>query len=95
MGTIKDEALAYESKAKVKNISTLQSVEINVVVFDEPNADYPYKYIEVDGSRYKMPLSVLNDLKAILEENPNLKKFKVKKQGEGMDTNYTVIPLFA
>ena len=93
MGTIKDEALQYESKAKVKNISTLQSVETNLVVFDELNAEFPYKYIEVEGSRYKMPLSVLNDLKAILEENPNLKKFKVKKQGEGMDTTYTVIPL--
>lgn len=93
MGTIKDEALQYESKAKVKNISTLQAVETNLVVFDELNAEFPYKYIEVEGSRYKMPLSVLNDLKAILEENPNLKKFKVKKQGEGMDTSYTVIPL--
>jgi len=35
----------------------------------------------------------LKSLKAILEENPNLKDFKVKKSGTGMSTEYTVIPL--
>ena len=93
MGTIKDEAQGFKSKAKVKNISELQAVETNLVVFEDNEAEFPYKFIEIDGNRYKMPLSVLSSLKAILEENPNLKKFKVKKQGEGMDTTYTVIPL--
>ena len=93
MGTIKDEAQGYEPKAKVKNISELPSIETNIAVFDESEAEFPYKYIEINGERYKMPLSVLGSLKAILEENPELKKFKVKKQGDGMETRYTVIPL--
>lgn len=93
MGSVKDEAQGYEPKAKVKNISELPSIETNLVVFNEEESEFPYKYIEVNGERYKLPLSVLGSLKAILEENPNLKKFKVKKQGEGMDTRYTVIPL--
>lgn len=93
MGTVKDEAQGYEPKATVRNISELPSIETDMAVFDEKEAEFPYKYIEVEGQRYKVPLSVLGNLKAILEENPNLKKFKVKKQGEGMDTRYTVIPL--
>lgn len=93
MGNIKDTANSYEVKGKVKNISELPVVDANLVVFEELEAEFPYKYIEVNSERYKLPASVLGSLKAILEENPNLKSFKVKKTGEGMDTRYTVIPL--
>ena len=93
MGNVKDEAMGYEPKAKVKNISELPSVETDVAVLEDTEAEFPYKYIEIEGERYRVPLSVLGSLKAILEENPNLKKFKVKKSGEGMETRYTVIPL--
>lgn len=93
MGTIKDKAKEYVAKAKVKNISELPSVETALVVFEDVEAEFPYSYLEVNGERYKIPASVLASLKAILEENPNLKKFKVKKSGEGMETRYTVIPL--
>lgn len=93
MANLKDEAKAYEPKAKVKNISELPSVETELVVFHDEEAEFPYSYIEVENERYKVPSSVLANLKAIFEENPNLKKFKVKKTGEGMDTRYTVIPL--
>ncbi len=93
MGSIKDEAKDYKSAAKVKNISELATVETDFAVLEDSEAEFPYKYVEANGERYKMPASVLASLKAILEENPNLKKFKVKKTGEGMDTRYTVIPL--
>lgn len=93
MATIKEEAIGFESKSKVKNISDLPSVDTNLVVHNEDNVEFPYKYIELNGDRYRVPTSVLSSLKAILEENPALKKFKVKKSGEGMNTEYTVIPL--
>ena len=93
MATIKEEALGFESKSKVKNISDLPSVDTSLVVLAEDNVEFPYKYIELNGDRYRVPTSVLSSLKAILEENPALKKFKVKKSGEGMNTEYTVIPL--
>lgn len=93
MSTMKDKALGYEAKSKVKNISELPSVETNVVCFSEENVEFPYDYIEIGNERYRVPASVWASLKAILEENPNLKKFKVKKTGEGMETRYTVIPL--
>jgi hypothetical protein len=47
----------------------------------------------VNGEEYRVPDSVLKALKDNLEVNPKLGWFKVKKTGEGLKTNYTVIPL--
>jgi len=93
MGTISEEAMGYESEAKINNISELEFIQTSAEVKEEKDAEFPYKYFEIEGLRYKIPKSVLQNLKAILEENKDLKKFKVKKTGEGMDTRYTVIPL--
>jgi hypothetical protein len=93
MAKLIDEAKNYESKAKVNNIAELQSVSTDLEMKEDLEAEFPYKYIVVDGKNYKVPTSVLGSLKAILEENPKLSKFKVKKTGEGMETRYTVIPL--
>ena len=93
MANLIDEAKGYEPKAKINNIADLQQVTTDLDVKEELNAEYPYKYVEVDGKKYRIPNTVLADLKAILEENPKLTKFKVKKTGEGLGTEYTVIPL--
>lgn len=93
MGTIKDEAVNYKSKGSVRNISELNEVSTNLVLFEESEAEYPYRYFEDNGERVKMPDSVLANLQAILKSNPNLQKFKVTKQGQGMNTKYIVIPL--
>lgn len=92
MGTIKDEAVNYKPKG-VKNISELPEIETTLVLFKEENVEYPYTYLEMNGERYKMPDAVLASLQAIIKSNPNLKKFKVTKQGQGMNTKYVVIPL--
>ena len=93
MGTIKDEATAYKSNSSVRNISELNEIDTSLVLFDEKEAEYPYRYFEQNGERFKMPDSVLLNLQAILKSSPNLKKFKVTKQGQGMNTKYIVIPL--
>ena len=93
MAKLSEEAKNYESKAKVNNIADLQSVSTDLDVKEDTEAEFPYKYVTIDNQRYKVPGSVLISLKAILEENKDLKKFKVKKTGEGMETRYTVIPL--
>lgn len=90
--TLKTEAKDYEPK-QINNISELSSVSTDLEVKEEMDVDFPYKYVEVDGERYKVPLSVIASLKAILEENPDLTKFRVKRSGEGLKTKYTVIPL--
>jgi hypothetical protein len=93
MGTIKDEANQYKPAASVANISELASVDANLVVFEAPDAEFPYKYVEINLVKYKVPVSVLATLKEILKSNPNLKTFKVNKSGQGMNTKYVVIPL--
>ena len=48
----------------------------------------------IDDIKYRCPVTVKQQLKVILEDNPELKFFKVKKTGEGKDnTKYQVIPL--
>lgn len=97
MAKLKDEAKAYESTS-VGNIADLPKVSTELEVEEregtnEEGKKFTYKIITIDGQDYRVPASVLKSLKAILEENPNLKAFKVKKTGVGMSTEYTVIPL--
>ena len=93
MTNLKEAAQNYEPQ-KIKNIADLPSVSLLDLELQEDNeAEYPYSYVMVEGERYKVPVSVIASLKDILEESPNLKKFKVKKTGEAMKTKYTVIPL--
>jgi len=92
MAKLKEEARDYEPK-QIKNIADLPSISIDVEVNDRNDVDYPYKYITVDGQEYKVPLTVLSNLKAILKLKPELKNFKVDRSGTGINTEYTVIPL--
>lgn len=98
MGTIKDEVLNYEP-TQLKNISELDKVSVELEVrdgsfIDKDGKEVKYKYVELNGLRYKIPFSVYRDLKAILHENPKLMYFKVKRTGTTKtDTRYTVIPL--
>jgi hypothetical protein len=93
MGTIKDESMNYQPKNSVKNISELKEIDTNIAVFSDNEAEFPYKYIEIEEQRYKIPDSVFKSLKEILKKNPNLKKFSVSKSGTGMNTSYIVIPI--
>jgi len=92
MANIKEEAQEYEPK-QIKNIAELSSIPTDLEVHKDLEAEFPYKYVILSDERYKIPVSVIASLKSILEENPNLKKFKVKKTGEGLKTSYTTIPL--
>ena len=97
MANLKETALAYEAPQTL-NIADLEVVSTDVEVKSETaknkdDEEFTYNYIEVDGQRYRVPNSVLTELKAILEEQPDLKKFRVKKSGSGLQTRYTVVPL--
>ncbi len=97
MGNLKEEAQSYE-KPKSLTIADLEivSVEVDVkngVGQDREGKDYDYKYIIVDEKEYRVPNSVLEQLKVQTTENPELSNFKVTKEGEGYDTKYTVVPL--
>jgi len=95
--TIKTTAQAYENQS-IGNVADLQKVSTDLKVetktgTNEKGEAFIYKVVKVEGSEYRVPMSVIRSLKAILEDNPNLQYFKVRKTGQGMDTTYTVIPL--
>ena len=98
MGTIKDSAQKYEPK-RMKNIADLEVVRTDVDFIeneerkDQNNEKYTVSYFVHDGEEYRVPASILEQLKTILKEKPELKTFKVSKSGEGKGTKYQVISL--
>ncbi|MBP92506.1 MAG: hypothetical protein CMC55_00125 [Flavobacteriaceae bacterium] len=97
MVSIKQFAEAYEKK-RMNNIADLEVVNTDIdiqteVRLDMDNKEYQVSFIVVDGKEYRVPNIALEQLKAILETNPDLKNFKVNKTGQGMATKYQVIPI--
>ena len=97
MATLKESSLAYTATT-TKNISDLKEVTTDLELKSgkftaDDGKEVDYEYIELNEDKYRVPVSVKKSLKAILAENPELKKFKVSRAGEGMKTSYTVIPL--
>ena len=102
MANISDYAKDYVSAATTKNIAELQSVSTDLELIDDEfeftkngeTKTVKQKVIVVDDEQYRCPITVIQQLKVILEDNPALKKFKVKKTGTTKDdTRYVVIPL--
>ena len=98
MPSIKESAIAYEGGSKTRNIAELEKVSTDLDVKSKTlknskGEEFTLEYVEIEGEEFRVPASVLKSLKVILEDNPALKTFRVKKQGADMDTSYTVIPL--
>ena len=97
METIKDKAQAYEPP-QTKNITELSSVSVDIEVKEkeftrEDQTTFKVNVIEINGEDYRVPNSVLKSLKVWLVEKPEIKNFKVTKEGEGLKTTYTLMPL--
>jgi len=97
MGSLKENAKEYEPQ-QTKNIAELEVVPVDSETLEREFKDkdgngFKISVIVVDGEDYRVPVSVLKSLKAILEEKPEVKAIKVLKSGEGLKTEYTVIPL--
>jgi len=97
MAKLSEEAKNYIAPT-TKNIADLKQVSTDLELEDRTGKDadgkdFKYKVIVVDGEDYRVPGSVLGNLKAILEKKSTLKTFSVSKQGSGMNTKYTVIPM--
>ena len=98
MPTLSEFAKTY-TPTTTKNISELKEVDVTLILEDREGTDksgntFKYKVIIVDGEEYRVPNSVIGNLKVILEKKPSMKKFSVARQGTTKDdTKYTVIPL--
>jgi len=97
MAKLSEAAKEYEAPI-TKNIADLKEVNTDLELEDRTGKDkdgneFKYKVVVIEKEDYRVPRSVLGNLKAILEKKPDLKRFAVSKQGTGMNTKYTVIPL--
>ena len=99
---LREQAQAFEPTARTQNIADLPEVDIDQVELKngsgtnkETGEVFTYKYIVIEKIEYRVPLPVLGQLKTHLENNLNLKKFKVIKAGTGKATQYTVVPVGA
>ena len=97
MENLRDSAKAYEPM-KTLTVAELDIVNLECPIEDREGQDkegknFKYKVILVEGSEYRVPISVLKDIKTIMTAKPGLKTIKVIKKGEGMGTSYTVIPI--
>lgn len=94
---IKNFAKEYEPQ-RMKNIIELEVVRTDLEIKEEDRVDqnnekYHVMFIVVNGEEYRIPSSVVTQLKAILEAKPDLAAFRVTKTGEGKGTKYQVISL--
>ena len=98
MTSIKDSAKAYVPK-KTKNIADLEIVNIETIQVENRDGvnndgkEFSYKVAIINEEEYRVPESVLGSIKTIIEAKPTLKTVRVIKKGQGMNTEYTVIPL--
>ena len=97
MVSIKDFAKAFEPQ-QMKNIADLETVDANTEIKretrkDQNNEEYNVMFIVKDGEEYRVPPSVVSQLKVVIEAKPDLVTFKVTKTGQGMGTKYQVISL--
>ena len=97
MTSIKDFAKAYEPQ-QMKNIAELEVVRTDIEIKEETrndqnNESYHVMFVVVEGDEYRVPPSVVTQLKAVIEAKPKLATFKVTRTGTGMGTKYQVISL--
>ena len=98
MATLQEEAAAYVPP-QTKNIADLDAISVSLNVEEEEytkkdsNETFKVLIAEIDGEKYRVPKSVIAELKVMLAEKPDMTEFKVAKAGEGMNTKYSVIPL--
>jgi len=104
MSKLSEFAQGYEPVAKTKNISDLPQVSTDLELMDDEfefedkrtgeTKVVKQKVIIVNEEKYRVPVMVIQQLKVLLEDNPNLKNIKVKKTGTTKDdTRYQVIPV--
>ena len=97
MANLKETSQAYEPK-KTLNIADLESVNLDVPMSkisgtNQEGKNYEYYVAEISGEKYRVPVTVIEAIKTIMEAKPELEKVKVIKKGSGMGTEYTVVPL--
>jgi hypothetical protein len=101
MTSLQEVAENYEPH-RTANIADLEEFDISEPIEEREGTDkegktFKYNVLVRDGQEYRVPNTVLETLKGILEANAKHDKkvttFSVEKTGEGMGTKYQVVTL--
>ena len=98
MVTIKEQANATE-KIVFNGIETLGKVSVDLEIEEttglknQDGKEFSVFKTKIEGIKYRVPKSVLIQLKNLLDLNDDIKFFKVGKSGEGLKTQYSVLAL--
>ena len=101
MATLGEVAKAY-SPPQTLNIADLEAVPISCElkygsgekINDAGEKEsFEYNFIEVAGCEYRVPNSVLDQIKKIIQLRPDIQYVKVNKSGSGLGTRYNVDPI--
>ena len=88
----------FKSEGSSRNVTELEVLNLDYPLkkfegTDDNNKPYSYWYIEFNHENYRVPTSVIKQVQNYIVNMPNQKNFKVTKSGEGLKTQYQVIPL--
>ena len=94
MASLKELAQDYQPK-KTLNIADLDKVDLSFpmedrVGTDTEGKDFSYRVMVVNGIEYRCPNTVIEEINKMLKLKPELTHVKVKKQGSGLSTRYSV-----
>lgn len=94
------EMAALAQEKKVKNISELPSFSTKSLDMEtatrqrQDGEEYEVNITVVDGVEYRIPHTVLMQIKTLQENNPKIDYVKVVRKGQGKEgTTYTVVPV--
>ena len=93
------EYAALQEETKTGNIADLEKVSLDDIEIKSQSGttsegkEFSYDYVTVNEKNYRVPKTVLFQLKELMQEKPEMTHFKVKKTGEGLNTKYQVIDL--
>jgi len=91
MTTLKETAIAYKGKKELTDLDKiLVNSEIHQGTFtNDAGKEIAFNYIEIDGYKYTIKGTLMNQIKRILEARPTTTAIKIKEEkGE-----FFVIPL--
>lgn len=96
MASLKEHAQDYVPP-RAKNIASIEKIPVNLEVKSDKakkkdGTDFTYLFVELHGEKYRVPGAVLGGIKSVLKKYPDTKFVTIDKQGEGMNTTYSVMP---
>jgi len=95
MATLRETATAYKPKQTL-NIADLNRVELDSFQIedregtDSEGKTFEYKVMVANDLEYRIPNTVIEEIKKILDLKPEVKAVTVSKSGSGLATRYSV-----